>query len=804
VNLPSQCPTNAIVNLNPWLTVTDGINYYLGTGTLNLHAEPNSFTQRQGSLTYAGKTITVTQAAGSCTATLSSTGGSFGSSGGTGAVSLTTSGPICKWIAHTSVPWIQLSSSNSTGTGAGTLPFLVAANPGTISRMGQISIGDQTYQVTQSAGPGGTSPINYSQTIIAGMESAGYSGDGGPANMAQLSFPSGMAFDSTSNLYVADTSNNRIRKIDTSDLITTVAGNGNIGFVGDGGQATAATINFPNAVAVDASGNLYIADTYNNRIRKLSAGIITTYAGTGTTAFNGDGPALQVNLNGPTGIAVDQAGNLYISDSANNRIRKVTPDGNLTTIAGSSSGFGGDNGPAFAALLHQPTAITVDSSGNLYVIDCGNLRIRKISTTGIITTVAGNGYTQDNGENVAAIFTGMFGPSGLAVDAAGAFYFGENDRIRKVTPDGFIHTISGSSSFLARGLAVDGSGNLYDAEVSQILKFTPSASFCTYQVTAPNSQPISGGTLSIPIFAGTGCPWSATSNASWITPNSTSGNGSASATFTVAPNPAGPRQAVVSVAGQNFTITQSGSGGSGGQSKPGLFRQGFLWFQDVDGNQQINVPPDRVFGLGGIPGDIPVTGDWNGSGTSKAGVFRPNYNGQWVLDWDGTGQNLRVYYMGGPGDLPVVGDWTGTGSTRIGIFHQGFLWILDSAGHGAIDSSNTVFPLGGIPGDIPLVGDWNGNGISKPGLFRQGFLWILDTNGDHQITSADAVFGYGGYPGDVPIVGDWAGTGITQVGIFRQGFLWVLDSNGNRQIDSGDVIFAMGGITGDKPIIGNW
>jgi hypothetical protein len=252
---------------------------------------------------------------------------------------------------------------------------------------------------------------------------------------------------------------------------------------------------------------------------------------------------------------------------------------------------------------------------------------------------------------------------------------------------------------------------------------------------------------------------------------------------------------------QDYTATTVATSKS---DRPGLFRQGFLWFQDVDGNQQINVPPDRVFGLGGIPGDIPVSGDWNGSGTSKAGVFRPNYNGQWVLDWDGTGQNLRVYYFGGPGDLPVVGDWTGSGSTRIGIFHQGFLWILDAAGHGTIDSSNTVFPLGGIAGDIPLVGDWNGNRISKPGLFRQGFLWILDLNGDHQITNGDAVFGYGGYPGDVPIVGDWTGTGVTQIGIFRQGFLWVLDSNGDRQIDTGDLIFAMGGIPGDKPVIGKW
>jgi hypothetical protein len=238
-------------------------------------------------------------------------------------------------------------------------------------------------------------------------------------------------------------------------------------------------------------------------------------------------------------------------------------------------------------------------------------------------------------------------------------------------------------------------------------------------------------------------------------------------------------------------------------SKVGIFRQGFLWILDVDGNRQIDIPPDRIFGWGGITGDIPVYGDWNGSGTTKAGVFRPNFNGQWLLDYDGTGQNPKVYYFGSPGDLPVVGDWTGAGVSRIGVYRNG-LWILDVTGKGALDGSVVTFPFGGIAGDLPVVGDWSATGISEPGLFRQGFLWILDTNGNHQIDAGDAVFPFGGISGDVPIGGDWAGTGITQVGLFRQGFLWILDANGNHQIDNGDFIFPFGGFPGDKPLSGKW
>jgi hypothetical protein len=261
--------------------------------------------------------------------------------------------------------------------------------------------------------------------------------------------------------------------------------------------------------------------------------------------------------------------------------------------------------------------------------------------------------------------------------------------------------------------------------------------------------------------------------------------------------------------GVKLTIASSG-GLAARTTFAGIFRQGFFWLLDVDGNQQFNSPPDRAFAFGGIPGDIPITGDWNGSGTTKVGVYRSS-NGLFILDYDGDGQltaSDKVYSFGvgtQPGDIPVVGDWNGDGRIKIGLFRQGFFWILDTNGNGTFDAGDQAFAFGGVSGDVPIVGDWNGTGTSKVGVFRAGFLWILDTNGNQTVDAGDQVFPFGGVAGDVPVVGDWNGDGRTKVGVFRMGFFWVLDTNGNQVFDAGaDQAFAFGGIAGDKPVVGKW
>jgi len=288
-------------------------------------------------------------------------------------------------------------------------------------------------------------------TRVAGTGQQGFSGDKGPALGAQLNGPYGVAVDSTGNVYVADTGNNRIRKIDTSGTITTVAGNGVWGTTGDNGPATAAEFRTPNGVAVDAAGLLYIADTQNNRIRKVDAnGTITTVAGSGWMGYQGDGvAATSTGLAFPYAVAVDAAGNLYIADTNDSRIRKVDTKGTIITVAGTSiNGYLGDGGPATGARLWAPAGVALDSAGNIYIADADNGRIRKVDTSGTIATVAGTGTLGNAGDGGAATSAQLFNPAGVAVDGAGALYImdGANNQLRKVSAGGTIATLVGSAA----------------------------------------------------------------------------------------------------------------------------------------------------------------------------------------------------------------------------------------------------------------------------------------------------------------------------------------------------------------------
>ena len=343
------------------------------------------------------------------------------------------------------------------------------------------------------------SEVTYTITTIAGADSA--SGDGGPATAALLTFPYSVAVDEEGNLYIADSENHRIRRVDAeSGIITTFAGTGEEGFGGDGGPATEAKLDWPSGVAVDAAGNVYIADQENERIRKVDAeGIITTFAGSGSYGYKGgeDGiPATEAKLNWPTGVAVGANGHVYIADSYNNLIREVDTEGIITTIAGTGRIFGffeepdeddvGDGGPATAAKLDWPIGIAVDAEGNVYVADRGHHRIRKLTRMGagyVITTIAGTGDEGDEdedgdiGDGGAAVEAQLDGPRGVAVGENGRVYVADTgaNRIRQIDSEGMITTIAdgedgGDESTLMarlsvpRGLAVDADGVLYVAD----------------------------------------------------------------------------------------------------------------------------------------------------------------------------------------------------------------------------------------------------------------------------------------------------------------------------------------------------
>jgi sugar lactone lactonase YvrE len=278
-------------------------------------------------------------------------------------------------------------------------------------------------------------------STVAGTGAPGYNGDGGPATQAMVSTPAGLLLDGAGNLYIADTGNHIIRRVDAfSGIITTVAGTpGTQGYSGDGNVATQARLSLPEGVAFDAAGDLLIADTGNNVVREVNAatGNISTIAGTGTAGFNGDGrTATTAQLNSPWSVAVAQNGSFYIADLANNRVRLVNSSGIISTVAGTGiQGFAGDGGNASTALLDEPAAVVLDPAGDLYIGDSGNNRVREINaSTGLIATITGTNSEEFAGDDGPANLASLYGPYALFFDESGNLFIADmfHNRVREI------------------------------------------------------------------------------------------------------------------------------------------------------------------------------------------------------------------------------------------------------------------------------------------------------------------------------------------------------------------------------------
>ena len=436
-----------------------------GQGTTAVTVSPTSlaFNYAVGGTVPASKTLIVSSAAGVLNVSAAASGGSW--------LSVSPPSGPTPLTLNVSISPTSLTAGSYSGTititppsGAGVTPLTVAVN----------------LIVTT-----GTGAI----TTVAGNGIQGFAGDGGPATSAWVFDPIGVAADTSGNFYIAEAGSFRVRKVNSARVISTLAGNGSLGFSGDGGPATSAALNPPRngyqGIAVDGAGNVYIADHNNNRVRKVdSAGIISTVAGSGLPISGGDGgAATRAGLAGPSGVAVDSAGNLYIAELTGARVRKVTTAGTISTVAGSGAlGFAGDGGPATSAAFFAPIAVTVDGAGNLYIADTTAARIRKVNAAGIITTVAGNGTHGSSAGDGGPATSAALDPLGMAVDSAGNLFVAEqNNRIRKVDTAGIISTIAGNGNVGFSGdggpairaelwspadVTLDASGNLYIADTN--------------------------------------------------------------------------------------------------------------------------------------------------------------------------------------------------------------------------------------------------------------------------------------------------------------------------------------------------
>jgi len=476
-------------------------------------------------------------------------------------------------------------------------------------------------------------------TTVAGTGAPGYSGDGGPATAALLSNPAGVAVDGAGDLFIADTGNAVVRKVAPGGVITTVAGLGRYGSAdGDGGPATAAALNNPAGVAVDAAGDLFILETFGNRVRKVTPdGIITTVAGTGTAGYSGDGgPATAAALNSPDGIAANAAGDLFIADTNNNVVREVKPGGVITTVAGSGAyGYGGgegDGGPATAAALNNPAGVAADAAGDLFILNAGTGAIREVRPDGIIATVIGTG-----GQSAA---TRLSNPSGVAVDGSGDLFIADtfNNEIRRVT---VALTVTVSAPPVPDDF--DGLGK------SEFGLYDPVAARFAYIASGTGAAVVS------PVF---GYP-------------------------------------------ADHPIPLTGHFDGGGKAELGIYDPVAARFAYIASATGAAVVVPRAFGF---PADhpIPLVGDFDGLGKSEFAIYDP-VAARFAYISSATGAAVVVpQAFGFPADhpIPLVGDFDGKGMDEFAIYDPvaaRFAYI--ASGTGAAVVAPQAF---GFPADHPI------------------------------------------------------------------------------------------------------
>ena len=807
VTLPSGCPWG-FYNPLPWVSVISSVSNS-GPATFAFVVQANNFAARQGTITVAGQPITISQAGGNCTATLLSSAQSFGPQGGTGQIAFTVNPASCAWTTYSLAPWIQLASTAASGTGNGTVPFIVASNPGTLPRSAQLNIGPLYLNITQAAGPSGAA-LSYSQAAVVA---------GGPGY--------GLAVDANQNLYVADYWGQVIRVVSPNGTITTVAGGGTAN-PGDGGAATAAALTGPRDMVIDASGNVYFSDGY--RVREVSNGIISTVAGTGNPGFSGDsGPATAATLDFPFGLALDAGGNLFVADEGNNRIRKIS-NGTITTIAGDGTPAStGDGMPAINAEILYPTALTVDTGSNLYILEA-DCKVRKISS-GVITSVAGNGDCFSQGpDNVPATSSALYYAQSITTDVMGSLYILESGRVGKVTPNNTIQTIGqtelvNNSLFNPHnlpppnGIVVDGYGNVVFTVNEQVYRLAPNPTFCSYTVSTPPAIPITGGPVSVQVTTTTTCPWNAASNLSWATlasPANATGSGTVS--FTISTNTGkAPRTGTIAIAGQTVTLNQGPRNSTITYDIEGTGVQDLIVYNPTSpgyeyslisaGNGSYSGIAHAGVNAGPSAFDTVLQGDFNGDGKSDV-LFYSSASGMLEVGI-GNGFGGFTYAVpvsiGAGYNVIARGDFNADGKTDLLIYRRsdGAAYVGLSNGDGTFNFIAQLFSAGFT---TVAVADYNGDGVSDVILYNNQSVpysaYYLQGDGSGHFINATALFfgpGYNVYPADLN------GDGKSDFILYRpnDGTIFVAIGNGTSfsyhylLYSPGFTAFKIGDVNGD-------
>jgi uncharacterized protein (TIGR03437 family) len=564
VTTASGCSWTAASNVS-WVAIQSGASGS-GNGTVGFSAAANTTASaRSGTMTIAGQTFTVNEGAPTVNIAPGSLAFSYTQGGSLPAhQSLNLSGPALSFTAGATTSWLLVSPTSgntpatldvsvnpqglapgayqdtitvTSGGNSQTIAVSLAVSSPASGNVGGIirTVAGNDWTFTIPGGLGKNAPLGTvkgmvtdaagniyvadidndvivrwkldgTAAVVAGNGIGGYSGDGGGAINASLSEPNDVTFDRSGNMYIADSNNNRIRKVTPDGNIGTIAGTGTSGFSGDGGPATAAALNYPTAVAVDSQGNVYLFDSGNYRIRKIgSDGNINTFAGNGTNQYSGEGAALQVGIAVYGQMAFDSKNNLYFGEHNAAYVRQISPSGTTSIIAGTGKvDFTGDGGPAAKAALRQPIGIAVDAQDNIYFGDFNNDRVRKITTDGIINTIAGTGVLNSTGDGGPAL-QATFNPYALAVDPAGNLAIADlNSRgIRRVNTSGIIDTVLGNHGYRTvadgtpavnayllypRGVAVDGKGGLIIADTTsqRVRRVAADGTFFTIAGTGVN------------------------------------------------------------------------------------------------------------------------------------------------------------------------------------------------------------------------------------------------------------------------------------------------------------------------------